>query len=142
MADKTGKNGGEMEGAERQNAEETAKKTPAESEPSEGSFLEALPKAFHKSLPDGSRLDSSEAAVTMQPGACWTLNISESPSAAVAWSLSQVWETDVARTYFWSAKAAAGRMRSAEKKKKKIPDALRVPLLSLAQRLTLSAGAD
>ncbi len=38
MADKTGKNGGEMEGAERQNAEETAKKTPAESEPSEGSY--------------------------------------------------------------------------------------------------------
>src|SRR5579883_827391 len=81
-------------------------------------------------------LDSSEAAVTMQPGACWTLNISESPSAAVACSLSQVLETDVAPTYFLSSKAAAGLIRTAEKKKKKIPDALRVPLLSLAQRLT------
>ena len=60
------------------------------------------------------------------PTECWTLNISEWPSAAVVCSLSDILETgDVPQRYFLSAKACEGILRRAEKRGKRLPDALK-----------------
>ena len=69
------------------------------------------------------------------PGGCWTLGTSEWPSDGAVCSLSQVLETEVPRKYFLSPRAAAGILRRAEKRGKKLPPLLRQALQALATRL-------
>ena len=66
-------------------------------------------------------------------GGCWTLSISEWPSAAAVCSLSDILETDVPRKYFLSARACAGILRRAERRGKKLPPYLRAALEQSAQ---------
>ena len=67
------------------------------------------------------------------PGECWTLSTSESPSDAVACSLSDTLETgDVPQRYFLSATACKGILRRAERRGKKLPEPLRLALESVA----------
>lgn len=70
--------------------------------------------------------------------ACWTANISESPSGAVACSLSAVLMPEALPRYSLSAKAAAGILRRAAKRGRALPPALNNALL----RLSSSAGAE
>src|SRR3972149_775559 len=58
------------------------------------------------------------------PGGCWTLSTSESPSGAVASSLSAILETTVPRKYYLSPKACAGILRRAAKRGRQLPMAL------------------
>lgn len=73
----------------------------------------------------GRWLNSGMAA----PTECWTLSTSESPSDAVACSLSDTLETGaVQQRYFLSAKACAGILRRAEKRGKELPRMLEMAL--------------
>jgi hypothetical protein len=66
---------------------------------------------------------------------CWTLNGSEWPSDAVVCSLSDVLETgDLPQRFYLSAKACAGIIRRAEKRGKKLPEALHQALVQMASR--------
>jgi len=65
-------------------------------------------------------------------GGCWTLNTSEWPSDGVASSLSQVLETNPDPKYFLSPEAAAGILRRAKKKGKRIPKELEKALQNAA----------
>ena len=68
-------------------------------------------------------------------GACLTRNGSEWRSGAVACSLSQTLETGpIAPQYFLSPKACAGILRRAEKRGKKLPDALQAALTAAASQ--------
>src|SRR3972149_4760184 len=58
------------------------------------------------------------------PGRYWTLSTSESPSGAVASSLSAILETTVPRKYYLSPKACAGILRRAAKRGRQLPMAL------------------
>jgi hypothetical protein len=65
----------------------------------------------------------------MSHGEYWTLSISEWPKDAAVCSLSEVLETgEIPSKYFLSPKACQGILRRAEKRGKKIPEALRVAL--------------
>jgi len=68
------------------------------------------------------------------PTECWTLSTSESPSVAVASSLSDILESPGPhlRKYFLSAKAATGILRRAAKRGRVLPVALHGALESLA----------
>ncbi len=67
------------------------------------------------------------------PTESWTLNGSESHSAAVVSSLSDTLETGaVPPRFFLSAKACAGILRRAEKRGKQLPPALQAALASVA----------
>jgi hypothetical protein len=69
------------------------------------------------------------------PTEFWTLSISEYPSAAAASSLSDVLETgELPRRYYLSATACRGILRRAEKRGKKLPEALRLALLEVASQ--------
>lgn len=60
---------------------------------------------------------------------CWTLNGSESRSDAVACSLSDILETgDMPQRFFLSERACAGILRRAERRGKKLPEALKLAL--------------
>jgi hypothetical protein len=66
---------------------------------------------------------------------CWTLNGSEWPSDAAVCSLSDTLETgDLPQRFYLSAKACAGIIRRAEKRGKKLPDALQQALLSVTMQ--------
>jgi hypothetical protein len=67
------------------------------------------------------------------PTECWTLNTSESPSVAVASSLSDVLETrpDLQK-YCLSPKAARGILRRAQRRGRTLPADLIGPLEALA----------
>lgn len=69
------------------------------------------------------------------PTECWTLRTSESPSDAVASSLSDILETrpDLSR-YFLSPRAAAGILRRAERGERVLPETLSAALRSLASQ--------
>jgi hypothetical protein len=67
-------------------------------------------------------------------GASSTPNISEWPNDAAVCSLSQVLETtSIPSRFFLSSTACAGILRRAEKRKKALPEALELALLSVAQ---------
>ncbi len=70
------------------------------------------------------------------PTECWTLSTSESPSDAVASSLSDILETTGAHLlkYCLSPKAAAGILRRAERRRRGLPSALLASLTELAER--------
>jgi len=65
----------------------------------------------------------------------WTLSSSESPSAAVECSLSDVLETtgEHLRKYLLSAKACEGILRRAERRGRKLPEALDQALRAVVQ---------
>ena len=67
-------------------------------------------------------------------GACSIADFSESPSAAVECSLSEVLESRVPRRFFLSPRAAAGILRRAEKRGRILPSHLQAALESLATR--------
>lgn len=62
-------------------------------------------------------------------GECWTLNTGESPSAAVASSLSQILEAAPHPRYYLSRTACLGILRRAEARGKELPPQLREALL-------------
>ncbi len=70
------------------------------------------------------------------PTECWTLSISESPSAAVVSSLSDVLETPGPHLlgYCLSPKAATGILRRAGRRGRSLPPALHEALVGLSQR--------
>lgn len=75
------------------------------------------------------------------PGECLTLAISESPSAAVACSLSAILETgDVPQRYCLSPKACQGLLRRAEARGKALPPALERALRRTVQRELILVG--
>jgi len=57
-----------------------------------------------------------------------TLNTGESPSVAVASTLSQILEVDTPEKYHLSAKACEGILRRAERRGKQLPEMLRIAL--------------
>ena len=61
---------------------------------------------------------------TARAGGYLTLSISEWPNDAVVCSLSEVLEMDVPPKYFLSPKACRGILRRAEKRGRKLPEAL------------------
>lgn len=78
-------------------------------------------------------------------GGCSTLNGSECPSGAGGCSLSLILEVFAPSRFYLSAKAAAGILRRAEKRGRKLPGALERALLALsgsptATRQTLNEG--
>ena len=66
-------------------------------------------------------------------GACSTRSFSESPSVAVACSLSEVLESRVPLRFFLSAKAARGILRRAEKRGRTLPTRLRQALRAISR---------
>ncbi len=70
------------------------------------------------------------------PTECWTLSTSESPSDAVASSLSDVLETTGAHLlkYCLSPKAAKGILRRAARRGRELPDSLMQALTWLSTR--------
>ena len=67
------------------------------------------------------------------PGECWTHNISESPSAGGASSsLPDVLEATAPEKYFLSPRGAAGILRRATKRGRRLPQELEAELTSLA----------
>tara|TARA_A100001515_G_scaffold142420_1_gene141193 strand:- start:338 stop:841 length:504 start_codon:yes stop_codon:yes gene_type:complete len=63
-----------------------------------------------------------------------TLNILESPNAAVESSLSDILETDVSPKYYLSAKACRGILRRAEKRGKDLPESLEIALQEVVKQ--------
>ena len=61
---------------------------------------------------------------------CWTLNTSECPNVVVASSLSDILEAtgDLPRRFYLTAKACAGVLRRAAKRRKTLPAPLRAAL--------------
>ena len=86
-------------------------------------------------LPLSQRWQNSGIA---SPGECWTLKTSESPKDAEECLLSDVLQEtgEILPRYYLSSRAAAGILNRAEKRNKKMPDALRNALL------TTSNGSD
>ena len=66
-------------------------------------------------------------------GACWIANISECPSDGVESTLSDIWEPHALSKYCLSPKAAAGILRRAQKRGRKLPIALEQALVAVAQ---------
>ena len=64
----------------------------------------------------------------LSPGASSTRNISASPNAAVASSLSQVLEASTPQKYFLSAQACKGILRRAETRGKTLPPLMQAAL--------------
>lgn len=98
-------------------------------------YLEDLPAGYQMFLTlNGVRqglFEDTEETTTLR-GECWTLNISESPSAAVESSLSQVLETEVAQKYFLSPKAASGILRRSSGRGRSLPETLQQALENVA----------
>src|SRR5690606_9855868 len=70
-------------------------------------------------------------------GAFWTPNISACPNDAVESSLSHILETGAhLRKYCLSPKAAAGILRRAERRGKRLPEPLAAALAAVAGRQT------
>lgn len=64
----------------------------------------------------------------VSPGRYWTVNTSESRNAADDCSLSEVLESNAPKKYYLSAKAAAGILRRAERRGRKLPEKLQEAL--------------
>ena len=68
-------------------------------------------------------------------GEFWTRSFSESPSAAVESSLSQILEASVPEKYFLSPKACAGILSRADRRGKALP-----PVLQQALKAVVTTG--
>lgn len=88
------------------------------------------PKFQCLDLVDGQRPEWCEALSVKLRGGFSTLNIGESPSAAVESSLSQILqpECDVPGKYYLSRRACQGILRRAKKRGKELPEELRIAL--------------
>jgi hypothetical protein len=75
-------------------------------------------------------------------GGCSMRNSSEWPSDAVACSLSQVLETDVAPKYFLSPRACRGILRRAEKREKDLPLFLKQALERVSRMKTAEPESE
>ena len=94
-------------------------------------WLSRMSPAFYPATEDGTLPPSFRGwsnSGMASVGGCWTLSISEWPSAAAVCSLSDILETDVPRKYFLSARACAGILRRAERRGKALPPYLRQAL--------------
>ena len=95
-------------------------------------------QAFCHPTEDGTLVPSSGRWLNSgmgSPTECLTLSGSEWPSDAAVCSLSDVLETgDLPQRYFLSARACAGILRRAERRGKKLPDALHEALLSVTMQ--------
>lgn len=81
-------------------------------------------------MADGQMQDWQNCLSVRLRGASSTLNIGESPNAAVESSLSRILQpvTDVPEKYYLSPRACKGILRRAKKRGKKLPEGLRVAL--------------
>jgi site-specific DNA-cytosine methylase len=76
-------------------------------------------------------------------GACWTADTSESPSDGDASSfLPDVLQEDAPQRFYLSPKAAAGIIRRAKKRGRKLPKELAPALTELARRNHLAPGSE
>ena len=109
-----------------------------------GGFLEKTSPEFCRSTAGEIGLPYSEtwrSAGMGSPTGFLTLNISESPSGAVASSLSDVLETgDVPPKFYLSPRAASGILRRAAKRGRELPPALHAALTALAGADTPDEG--
>jgi hypothetical protein len=80
----------------------------------------------------GAIQESVQARSGRWPGACLTLDTSESPNGAVGCFLSEVQESQVASRFFLSQKAARGILRRAKRRGKKLPPRLEAALTQVA----------
>ena len=93
---------------------------------------------FYAQAEDGT-LESSSVrwgtGGTSVPGGYWTLNTLESPNDAVDCSLSDILEDhrDVAPAFFLSGKACAGILLRAERRGRRLPEALREALVAASR---------
>ena len=102
------------------------------------SCLEGLPDEYRQFLTaDGKAQDSPGEDGMESPGGCWTLNISEWPSAGAVCSLSQVLEMDAPQKYYLSPTAARGILRRAERRRRQLPAPLHRALVQLAESIPL-----
>ena len=76
----------------------------------------------------GGLLEPSWEMVGVSHGVSWTHSSGESPSVAVASSLSQILEDRPHPKYFLSPKACQGILRRAERREKELPEALKAAL--------------
>lgn len=79
-------------------------------------------------LRNGASLVPSWENLGVWDGEFWTLNIGESPNAAVESSLSSILEDEVPWKYYLSEKGASGILRRSEEKGKPLPDILKFAL--------------
>ena len=103
----------------------------------DGSSLRMYPDFFHLTVdeisPSFSRRWPKSGFMT-SPGECWTVDTSECPSAGdVSSSLEDVLLDEVPPRFYLSQKAAAGILRRASRRSKKLPGALRTALEALAR---------
>ena len=77
---------------------------------------------------NGVKTAASWEMVSRLPGACWTLNFGESPSAAKESTLWQILQADAPQKYYLSARACQGILRRAERRGKELPTMLREAL--------------
>ena len=109
------------------------------------SSLRTYPDSFHLTRdeisPSFSRRWPS-SGFWMGPGECWTAVTSECHSEGDgSSSLRDVLEDSVAPRYFLSPRAAAGILRRAEKRGKRLPEHLEAALRTLADGATTPTGA-
>lgn len=102
--------------------------------PSSKRSLKSRGDVMYLSLPpsresyNGVETAASWEMVSRLPGACWTLNIGESPSAARESTLWQILQADAPQKYYLSARACQGILRRAERRGKELPSMLREAL--------------
>jgi len=108
-----------------------------------GSSLRTYPDFFPPTVDAISRSFSRRwpsSGFTTSLGECWTVDTSECPSGAGAFSsLRDVLQGDVPARYFLSRKAAAGILRRADKRGRQLPAHLREALEAVAGRATTAA---
>ena len=87
-------------------------------------------------ISEQSSLHWPKQGICMSNGECLTRNSLESPNVAVVSLLSQVLQTEVDDRYLLSPKAAAGILRRAGRRGKKLPERLEGVLRLVAGRAT------
>ena len=97
-------------------------------------YPDSFPPTAAEISPSYSRRWAS-SGFTTSPGECWTADTSECPSGAGASSsLADVLEADVPARFYLSPRAAAGILRRAERRGKRLPEALETALRALSRQ--------
>ncbi len=110
----------------------------------DGSSLRMYPDSFPRTVAEISPSFSRRWPTSGMawPGACWTLDTSESPNDAAECSLSDILEPSVPSRFYLSSKAAAGILRRAERRGKTLPEHLSAALSAVATEETNSTEAE